>query len=172
MTELTIEKTEKRNTDIQDKAGKYLTFTLAQEEYGVEILKVREIIGIMDVTKIPRAPKYVRGVINLRGKVNPVIDTRLKFNMDSAEDTEETCIIIVEVTKNNQPLEMGILVDSVSEVLDIEETQIEATPEFGTGVDTQFIMGVAKAKSGIKILLDIDKVLTSEDLHNIKNINK
>ncbi|OGJ87285.1 MAG: chemotaxis protein CheW [Candidatus Raymondbacteria bacterium RifOxyA12_full_50_37] len=150
------------------RAGKYLTFRLEDEEYGLEILKVREIIGLMDITHIPRTPDWVRGVINLRGKVIPVVDTRLKFGMKALEDTVETCIIVVEVKKAGEALEMGILVDAVSEVLDITAQEIEDTPEFGAGLDTQFILGMAKAKGGVKILLDIDKVLTEEDIIKIQ----
>jgi purine-binding chemotaxis protein CheW len=168
--EFTKEKSKNEVIDSgQHMAGKYLTFKLGQEEYGLEILKVREIIGLMDITKMPRAPQFIRGVINLRGKVNPVVDTRIKFGMEPTEDTEETCIIIVEVIKDKEAIEMGILVDSVSEVLDIKETEIEDTPEFGGGIDTQFILGIAKAKDGVKILLDIDKVLTAKNLNQIKN---
>ncbi|MFH0920620.1 MAG: chemotaxis protein CheW [Fibrobacterota bacterium] len=146
------------------RAGKYLTFRLGDEEYGLEILKVREIIGLMDITHIPRTPEFVRGVINLRGKVIPVIDTRLKFGMKAIGDTAETCIIVVEVKKGGESIEMGILVDAVSEVLDINGADIEDTPEFGAGLDTQFILGMAKAKGSVKILLDLDKVLTAEEI--------
>ena len=156
--------------EVSAQAGKYLTFKLANEEYGLEILKVREIIGMMEITKIPRAPHFVRGVINLRGKVNPVVDTRIKFGMDSIEDTERTCIIIVDVNKDGDSVEMGIIVDSVSEVLDIKDAEIENTPEFGNGVDSQFILGMAKAKDGVKILLDIDKVMTTEELGSLEKL--
>jgi purine-binding chemotaxis protein CheW len=159
-----------KSGDESSLAGKYLTFKLGNEEYGLEILKVREIIGVMDITKIPRAPEFIRGVINLRGKVNPIVDTRVKFEMETVEDTELTCIIIVEVFKNKEAIEMGIIVDTVSEVLDIQESEIEDTPEFGGGIDTKFILGMAKAKDGVKILLDINKVLTGEDFKEINKI--
>ncbi len=147
---------------------KYLTFNLASEQYGVEILKVREIIGLMDITKIPRTPDFVRGVINLRGKVIPVIDLRLKFNMDSIEDTQQTCIIVVDIVQQETQMQMGIVVDSVSEVLDIETQSIEEAPQFGSSiVDTHFINGIAKAKGGVKILLNIEKVLTSEEIQSL-----
>jgi len=145
--------------DLQ-KAGKYLTFVLAEEEYGLEILKVREIIGLMDITAVPRTPQYVKGVINLRGKVIPVIDLRLKFSMAEAERTEETCIIVADVGG----LEMGIIVDRVSEVLDIAGDEIDETPSFGTNVDTEFILGMGKAEGKVTILLDISKVLTGTEL--------
>ena len=147
-----------------DRAGKYLTFKLADEEYGFEILKVKEIIGMMDITKVPRTPDFVRGVVNLRGKVIPVIDLRTKFGLESTGDTDETCIIVVEVAHNGESLQTGILVDTVSEVLDIMGKEIENTPEFGKGINTRFILGMAKSKEDVKILLNIEEVLTSEDL--------
>lgn len=147
-------------TETRQRAGKYLTFVLAGEEYGLEILKVREIIGMMDVTAVPRTPEYVKGVINLRGKVIPVVDLRLKFEMARAELTEESCIIVVDVGD----MEMGILVDKVSEVLDIAAEDIEDTPEFGTMVRTDFILGMGKSGGSVKILLDIDCVLVDADL--------
>jgi len=163
---------EKKQAILTRAGHKYLTFKLSDEEYGLEILKVREIIGVMSITKIPRAPDFVRGVINLRGKVNPVIDTRIKFDMEVVEDTERTCIIIVEILKNGEPVEMGIVVDSVSAVMDIAESEIEAPPEFSSNVNTQFIMGMAKTNSGVKILLDIDKVLTEENHQQIKGLTE
>jgi len=147
-----------------DRAGKYLTFKLAGEEYGLQILKVREIIGLMEITKVPRTPHFVRGVINLRGKVIPVVDLRAKFGMEHAEDTEETCIIVVEMERDGSAVQMGILVDTVSEVLDIVEEEIEEAPSFGAEVDTGFILGMAKAKGAVKILLNIEEVLTAGEL--------
>jgi purine-binding chemotaxis protein CheW len=142
------------------RGGKYLTFVLDQEEYGLEILKVREIIGMMDITTVPQTPDFVKGVVNLRGKVIPVVDLRLKFGMNEVEATQETCIIVVEVGG----VQMGIVVDTVSEVLDIEESAIEDPPRFGTQVDTAFIRGMGKVDKRVKILLDIEKVLSSEEL--------
>ena len=137
------------------RAGKYLTFVLANEEYGLEILKVREIIGSMNTTAVPGMPPFVTGVINLRGKVIPVIDLRLKFGMDKAEKTAETCIIVVDMKGSL----MGVVVDKVSEVLDIHGEDIEDAPNVGVMVNTDFILGMAKAKGRVKILLEIDKVL-------------
>ena len=152
-------------------AGKYLTFRLSAEEYGLEILKVREIIGLMDITNVPRTPEYIRGVINLRGKVIPVLDLKTKFNMGNTEETDETCIVVVEVSgKDNTSTQMGALVDAVSEVLDIQDNQIEDAPAFGTGVDTRFILGMGKVNNEVKILLDIDEVLTTTDLSLLENI--
>ncbi|MEP0828340.1 MAG: purine-binding chemotaxis protein CheW [bacterium] len=156
-------------TGAADRAGKYLTFRLAAEEYGLEILKVREIIGLMDITKVPRTPNHIRGVINLRGKVIPVLDLRTKFGMEPAPNTEETCIIVVDVAAADNSLLMGILVDAVSEVLDIKEEEIEESPEFGCDIDTSFILGIGKVKNSVKILLDIDRVLTSADLESAEH---
>ncbi len=156
------------NTEIQAKAGKYLTFRIAQEEYGVEILKVREIIGMMPITRVPKTPEFVRGVINLRGGVIPVVELRRKFGMDSTADTGETCVIVVEITKKNEPIQVGILVDSVSEVIDIAGADIESTPSFGVELDTQYILGMAKTKGAVKILLNIDRVLTGEEIESLK----
>jgi purine-binding chemotaxis protein CheW len=147
-----------------DKEGKYLTFSLAGEEYGIGILKVKEIIGMMPITVVPQTPAYIKGVINLRGKVIPVIDLRLKFSMAAAEFTERTCIIVVEIAAVGRTILMGIVVDSVSEVLNIKAADIEATPSFGTRLDTQYILGMAKSGGSIKILLDIDKILSSSEL--------
>ncbi|HEY3296860.1 MAG TPA: chemotaxis protein CheW [bacterium] len=140
--------------------GKYLTFELADEEYGLEILKVREIIGSMSTTAVPGMPAYVKGVINLRGKVIPVIDLRLKFGMEGTEQTAETCIIVVDVQGNL----MGVVVDKVSEVLDIRGEDIEDAPNVGVAVQNDFILGMAKAKGRVKILLEISKVLCDKDL--------
>ncbi len=142
-----------------NEGGKYLTFSLDSEEYGLEILKVREIIGIMDITSIPQMPAFVKGVINLRGKVIPVIDLRLKFGLESTEYTEQTCIVVVDVGSL-----VGIIVDTVQEVLDIDASQIDPPPPLGASVDTTFIMGMGKVKDDVKILLDIDKVLHSAEL--------
>ena len=149
-----------------ERAGKYLTFSLAGEEYGLEILKVREIIGLMDITAVPRTPEFVKGVINLRGKVIPIVDLRLKFNMQSVEKTEETCIIVVDVGN----VEMGVIVDKVSEVLDIAAEEIEDSPSFGVDVNTDFILGMGKAGGRVTILLDISKVLTGDDIKAIAGV--
>ena len=146
-----------------DKEGKYLTFALANEEYGLEILKVREIIGYMEVTAVPQTPHYVRGVINLRGQVIPVVDLRAKFGMETTDVTEETCIIVVEIARGDETFSTGIVVDHVQEVLDIEGQSIEETPEFGAAVNTDFVLGMGKIGDSVKILLDIDKVMAGAD---------
>jgi purine-binding chemotaxis protein CheW len=147
-----------------DRGGKYLTFTLADEDYGIEILKVKEIIGMMPITTVPQTPDFVKGVVNLRGKVIPVVDLRLKFGMASQEYTERTCIIVVEIFSNSGSTMMGIVVDSVSEVVQIRNDDIEETPQFGTKLDTDYILGMAKTDGRVKILLAIDKILTAQEL--------
>jgi purine-binding chemotaxis protein CheW len=164
-----IEKQENPAAGIPAREGKYLTFSLAGEEYGIGILKVKEIIGMMPVTHVPQTPEFVKGVINLRGKVIPVVDLRLRFALEAAAYTERTCIIVVEVAGANGSVMMGIVVDAVSEVLNIRGADIESTPAFGVRLNTDFILGMAKAAGGIKILLDIDKVLSSEDLVAIRH---
>jgi purine-binding chemotaxis protein CheW len=139
--------------------GKYLTFALAQEEYGLPVLKVREIIKIMDITAVPQVPPHVKGVINLRGKVVPIIDLRLKFGMPTVEYTERTCIIVVEVELEARRIMLGVIVDSVSDVLNIAADEIEATPDFGERLDTRYMQGVAKIKGKVKIMLDLDRIL-------------
>ncbi|HNQ01856.1 MAG TPA: chemotaxis protein CheW [Syntrophales bacterium] len=160
----TIERQENPMAGIPAREGKYLTFSLAGEEYGIGILKVKEIIGMMNITPVPQTPEFVKGVINLRGKVIPVVDLRLRFALEAAAYTERTCIIVVEVAGQGGSVMMGIVVDAVSEVLNIRGADIENTPAFGVRLNTDFILGMAKAAGGIKILLDIDKVLSSEDL--------
>jgi len=152
------------------KAGKYLTFKLGAEEFGLEILKVQEIIGMMKVTKVPRAPHFIRGVINLRGKVIPVVDLRTKFGMAGKEDTERTCIIVVQVTHPGGNVTMGTIVDDVSEVLDVQTEQIEPTPSFGSSVDTDFILGMGKIGPKVIMLLDIDRVLSGAQVASIENL--
>ena len=136
-------------------AGKYLTFVLGAEQYGVEIVKVREILGVLPITPMPQAPHYVKGVINLRGRVIPVIDTRTKFGMPERESTSETCIIVVDVASKS----IGLLVDTVKEVMDISEGQIEPPPRFGAGAGNEFVCGLGKIGDQVKILLDIDRVV-------------
>jgi purine-binding chemotaxis protein CheW len=153
-----------QNKSALDRDGKYLTFALAQEQYGLEILKVREIIGYMDVTAVPQTPHYVKGVINLRGQVIPVVDLRAKFGMEAVDVTDQTCIIVVEINQGQRKSNTGIIVDRVQEVLDIDCKDIEEAPQFGVSVSTDFILGMAKVGESVKILLDIDKVLGREEL--------
>ena len=163
MTETTVQQRELPET-VPDKEGKYLTFALANEEYGLEILKVREIIGYIDVTAVPQTPHYVKGVINLRGQVIPVVDLRGKFGMETTDITEETCIIVVEIAQGNRRCSTGIVVDRVQEVLDIAGEAIEEPPQFGASVNVDFILGMGKVGESVKILLDIDRVLAGDNL--------
>jgi purine-binding chemotaxis protein CheW len=149
-------------------AGKYMTFQLAREEYGLEILKVREIIGLLEITRVPRTREFVRGVINLRGKVIPVIDLRLKFGMDRCETTDQTVIIVVQCTVDGRPLTMGLLVDQVLEVLTIDADHIEPTPSLGhAALDDGFILGVGKHDKRIVFLLDIARILSNEEAREL-----
>jgi purine-binding chemotaxis protein CheW len=144
------------------RAGKYLAFLLANEEYAIPVLKVREIMGVQHITAVPQTPSAVKGVINLRGKVIPVIDLRLKFGLREAEYTQRTCIVVVQLS-GDVAGQMGVVVDEVSEVLNLGEADIEDTPVFGQGVSVPYVTGMAKIKGQVKILLDIDQVLTSQD---------
>ena len=141
------------------RGGKYLTFSLAGEEYGIEILRVHEIIGMMPVTRVPRTPEMIRGVINLRGKVIPIVDLRRKFEMPSTEQTGETCIIVVQV----HGIQTGLVVDSVSDVMDITGADVEDVPSFGSDVTTDYLLGIAKSNGRVKLLLDIERVLTKAE---------
>lgn len=152
------------------RAGKYLTFQLANEEFGIRVLKVREIIGVQEITTVPQTPIHIKGVINLRGKVVPVIDLRLKFGLPSCEYTQRTCIIVTQVQGESGPILMGIVVDGVSEVLNLAGSEIEDTPDFGEDIGSQYLLGMAKVKGKVKILLDIDKVLSGQELHNLGNM--
>jgi purine-binding chemotaxis protein CheW len=170
MFEATIEPGQEPLGSAQFKDDKYLTFTLANEEYGICLLKVREIIGIMNITPLPHTPPYVKGIINLRGRIIPVVDLRQKFDLEWAEYTKRTCIIVVEVSSGASPMQVGVVVDFVSEVLPIQAADIAPSPSFGSGVDTQYILGIGKAKGGIKILLDIDRVLSEEQLASLMEV--
>jgi purine-binding chemotaxis protein CheW len=151
-------------TAMSDREGKYLTFTLDEEDYGIGILKIKEIIGMMPITPVPQTPEHVKGVINLRGRVIPVVDLRLRFGMDSIDYNERTCIIVVEIEGEAGTVMIGIVVDSVSEVLNIKAEEIEDTPTFGTKLNTDYILGMAKMEGGVKILLDIDQVVSSREI--------
>jgi len=150
-----------------NRAGKYLVFHLGLEEFGTEVLKVREIMGLQDITSVPQVPPYVKGVINLRGKVIPVVDLRLKFGLPPVEYTPRTCIVVVRIEQQHETLMIGMIVDGVVEVLSLTEADIEDTPDFGTGVVTPFLKGMAKIKGKVKILLDIDQVLSTGELNGL-----
>ena len=149
------------------RAGKYLTFQLANEEFGIRVLKVREIMGLQEITAVPQTPVHVKGVINLRGKVIPVIDLRLKFGVPAGEYSQRTCIIVAQLQADSGPTLMGVIVDGVSEVLNLTPAEIEDAPDFGGEAAGQYLLGMAKVKGKVKILLDIDKVLSSQELHSL-----
>jgi len=145
-------------------AAKYLTVVLDQEAYGLAVLKVREIIRLQKITPVPQLPDYVKGVINLRGRVVPIVDLRVKFGL-KAEIAERTCIVVVQVlVGNQQPVQMGLIVDAVEEVVTLTEAEIEPTPDFGVRIDTSYLLGMAKVKGQVKALLDIDRVVSSDAL--------
>lgn len=150
--------------------GKYLLFELGGEEYGIEILRVREIIGLMDITPVPQSPPFVRGVINLRGKIIPVLDMRRRFGMEDGQYTERSCIIVTELKGGKGQLMMGILVDGVKEVANIPADQIDPASQFGASVDTRYIMGMAKMKERVAILLDVEKLLRDEEVAPLEEV--
>ena len=147
-------------------AGKYLTVLLDSEAYGIAVLKVREIIRLQKITPVPQLPDYVKGVINLRGRVIPVVDLRVKFAL-KAEFTERTCVVVVQVRRSQSQFQMGLIVDSVEEVVNVTSDEIEPTPEFGVRVDTSYLLGLAKIKGAVKTLLDIDRVVAPDALDEI-----
>ena len=155
---------ENQSVKVDPRAGKYLTFFLASEEYGVEILKVQEIIGRMPITPVPLTAKYILGVINLRGKIHPIMDLKIKFGMDQSQITDETCIIVIKTAS----LMMGVLVDKVSEVVNLASGDIESTPSFGADVNTEYLLGVGKTGGRVRLLLDIEKIITASDIIHMK----
>lgn len=156
--------------DMGRRAGKYLVFALGAEEFGTEVLKVREIMGLQDITAIPQVPAHIKGVINLRGKVIPVIDLRLKFGMDPQDYTPRTCIVVVRTRKADEETLIGVIVDSVVEVLNLASLDIEDAPNFGPEVPTPYLIGMAKIKGRVKILLDIDQVLSTAELDGLSGL--
>jgi purine-binding chemotaxis protein CheW len=155
---------------VDARAGKYLTFQLANEEFGICVLKVREIMGLQEITAVPQTPPHIKGVINLRGKVVPVIDLRMKFGILTSEYTQRTCIIVTQVQGEAGLVLMGIIVDGVAEVLNLAASEIEDTPDFGEEVAGRYLLGMAKVKGKVKILLDIDRVLSTQDVHSLSAI--
>ena len=152
---------------VELRAGKYLTFHLGNEEFAIQVLRVREIMGVQEITGVPQTAGYVKGVINLRGKVIPVVDLRLKFGLPEMEYTQRTCIIVVQIQGEAEKLPIGVIVDAVSEVVTLPAGEIEDTPDFGNGVATPYLLGMAKSKGKVKILLDIDRVLSSQDVSGL-----
>ena len=154
----------------EQRAGKYLSFRLGKEDFAIQVLKVREIVGIQDITSVPQMPSYVKGVINLRGKVIPVVDLRLKFGLEEREYTQRTCIIVVQTQHSGVAVQTGIIVDEVSEVLNLAANEIEDTPDFGEDVATPYLLGMAKVKGNVKMLLDIDQVLATSETMSLSGL--
>ena len=153
-------------------AGKYLTFQLGKEAYGIGIMKVQEIVGVMPVTRMPKLPHFVRGLVNLRGKVIPVFDLRLKFGLERKEDTDRTCIIVVRLSLDGSrpgaaEVTLGVIVDEVSEVVNVPAEAIEPAPAFGSSVDVSFLLGVGKMGNKVVMLLDADRILPREELQSV-----
>jgi len=149
---------------MSDSTNQYLTFTLGHEVFALGISSVREVLEFTTITKVPRTPEYIRGVINLRGRAVPVVDVRLKFGMPQTERTVNTCIIIVEVQLGGEELVLGALADAVKEVMDIEPGEVEPAPRMGTSIKADFIQGIGKQNDDFIIILDIDKVFSDEEL--------
>jgi purine-binding chemotaxis protein CheW len=156
---------------IDQRHGKYLTFHLGREEFGIQVVHVKEIMGMQDITAVPQTPAFLKGVINLRGKIIPVVDLRLKFGFPHAEYNTVTCIIVVQVRRPDEMIQMGLIVDSVAEVLNLTTDEIEDTPDFGDGTAVPHLLGIAKVKGSVKILLNIDQVLTIQELRGLENIS-
>lgn len=149
--------------------GKHLAFTLAGESYAADVRKVREIIRMTSITPVPRMPAFVRGVINLRGRIIPVIDLRVRFDLPNPSLDDHTCIIVVQIQAEGAPRrETGLIVDSVDEVLNLETQEIEATPDFGTNVDTRYLLGVARTKGQVRLLLDLDRILAPTEFETLR----
>lgn len=155
MSETATEQVQEVNKSVNIEGGKFLTFFLGQEEYAIEILKVQEIIGLMDITTVPKMPPYIRGVLNLRGKIVPVMNLRTRFGLQEIEDTDETCIIVVQ----DEEYLMGVLVDKVSEVVDIQTADIEDVPSIKAGEQNEYLAGLGKAQDSVKMIVEVHKVL-------------
>ncbi len=160
------------NAEINSTTNQYLTFTLNKDIYALDIASVREVLELTPITRIPRTPKFMRGVINLRGHAVPVVDMRLKFGMSRTEDTINTCIIIVEVSFDGESTVMGALADSVREVIELTENMIEEPPRMGTTIKTEFIRGMGKQDDEFVIILDINKILSVEELAMLKSVQQ
>jgi purine-binding chemotaxis protein CheW len=167
---MTTETKERNSNSLQELAGKYFTFNLGRESYGIDVLRVREIIRLTTITPVPQMPPYVRGVINLRGKIIPVMDLRLRFEFAEITHNEQTCIVVVQVKLSDGKITpMGLVVDGVEEVIGIAAHDIEVTPDFGGQICTDYIIGIAKIKKQVKVLLDIDGVVGADTLRSLRN---
>lgn len=146
--------------------GRYLTFALGKEEYGIEIIYVTEIIGIQEITKIPELPNYIKGIINLRGKIIPVMDVRLRFKKEPIEYTDRTCIVVIDIMENS----IGLIVDTVSEVISIEDVNIMPPPSAKTGFRNRYVKGIGKVGKEVKLLLDCEKILNEDEVQELVNV--
>ncbi len=162
--------TDRSTSGLAALVGKYLTFKIGHEMYGLEISKIQEVIKIMDITRIPKMPESIRGVINLRGKVIPVVELRTKFNLGVETECDRACIVVVQITRNDRQVAMGIIIDEILEVRNIEENQLEEAPSFGTDINTDFIFGIGKLGKNVVILLDIENVLSQGELNIINQV--
>lgn len=154
-------------------AGRYLTFALSRERYGFEILKIQEIIGVTNITRVPKCPAYIKGVINLRGKIIPLVDLRLKFGLAPAPYNEKTCIIVVNIHLEEHHLSVGVIVDTVLEVVNFSQENIEPAPDYGTQLDSRFIIGMGRKPEGdLNILIDIERTLSNKDFENLSRASK
>ncbi len=153
-------------------AGQYLTFVLSGEEYCIELFKVQQIIQQESITKVPLSPSFILGVINLRGKVVPVVDLRIKFEMNVGERTEKTCMVVLQLSTSGSPFTVAFIIDEVKEVTTIPEDVIEEVPEFGGSLDVTFLMGVAKINNSVRMLLDIDKLFSIEELNRLDSLQE
>lgn len=151
-------------------SSKFLTFDLGEESYAIPILNIKEIIGMMDITRVPRLPNFIKGVLNLRGKIIPVIDLRLKFGLDSRDYDDRTSIIVVELMTTDVVLTSGIVVDKVNEVLDIDTSEIEPPPKYGADVDQAFLTGIGKVKDSVIMLLDVAKILSTDEIKILETV--
>ncbi len=153
-------------------AQQYVSFSLGEELFAVEVTRAREILSLVPVTKVPQTPDFLRGVINLRGQVVPVIDMRLKLGLPSGEQTRDTCVIVMEVLVDDEPLVVGAMADAVREVLELTDDQIEPAPRLGSRLNTEYIRGMGKVDEQFMILLDIDQVFNADDLKNLQDVEE
>ncbi len=158
------------NAGAAERVEKYLTFRLAGEEYGIGILGVQEIVSWMEITRIPRTPEFIRGVINLRGRVIPVLDLRVRFGLPPQAQTPRTCIVVLQVRREAGRVTVGAIVDEVTEVLDLAASQVEPVPELGLAVDTAFLSGIGKAGSRVIILLDVERALAAREWLSVEQV--
>lgn len=168
--EIRASRTESGPVSADARTGKYLIFQLGTEEFGTVVMKVREIMKYQEITAVPQTPPYVKGVLNLRGRVIPVIDLRMKFGLPPQEYSEHTCIVVVRVESAAGELPVGVIVDGVVEVLNLTAGDIEDTPDFGNGTATPCLLGMAKVKGKVKILLDMEQVLSGSDLSGLDGL--